>query len=82
MNKYLDTLMKDLGLNPNRKSNVLAEMFAPYRPSDYCGLLDEYLSSKGKKASDPTVASSHKVANGRTVGNGHPAANGHAMKAD
>ncbi|KAM5452532.1 hypothetical protein MaudCBS49596_003350 [Microsporum audouinii] len=43
---YLDTLMRDLGLNPYRKKSAFAEWFMPYRPSDYRGVIDEYLASK------------------------------------
>lgn len=42
LSQYIDTLMKDLGLNPNRKKNVLEEWFVRYKPSDYNGLIDEY----------------------------------------
>ncbi|KAF5629965.1 uncharacterized protein FTJAE_8335 [Fusarium tjaetaba] len=41
---YIDTPMKDLGLNPFRKSNVFKEWFVRYKPSDYKTILDEYLS--------------------------------------
>ncbi|KAF4958442.1 hypothetical protein FGADI_2364 [Fusarium gaditjirri] len=41
---YIDTLMKDLGLNPFRKSNVFEEWFVRYKPSDYKTILAEYLS--------------------------------------
>nr|ART35007.1 putative monooxygenase [Fusarium bulbicola] len=41
---YIDTLVKDLGLNPFRKSNVFEEWFVRYKPSDYKTILDEYLS--------------------------------------
>ncbi|KAA8649432.1 uncharacterized protein ATNIH1004_002103 [Aspergillus tanneri] len=41
---YIDTLMGDLGLKTKRKSNPLAEQFAPYHPGDYRGLIQEYLS--------------------------------------
>ncbi|KAF5564995.1 hypothetical protein FNAPI_1880 [Fusarium napiforme] len=41
---YIDTLMKDLGLNPFRKNNVFEEWFVRYKPSDYKTILDEYLS--------------------------------------
>jgi len=57
---YLDTLMLDLGLNPNRKSNICAEMFVRYRPSDCCGLLDEYLALKEKNRSAHMPAVSAK----------------------
>ncbi|EER28767.1 Flavin-binding monooxygenase-like family protein [Coccidioides posadasii C735 delta SOWgp] len=45
---YIDTLMRDLGLNPHRKSNMFAEMFVPYKPRDYRGLIDEYLAARAK----------------------------------
>ena len=50
--KYIDTLMRDLGLKVNRKSNPLAEMFTPYRPVDYRGLIDEYLATRAKNVTD------------------------------
>jgi dimethylaniline monooxygenase (N-oxide forming) len=34
--------MRDLGLNPYRKSNIFEEWFIRYKPSDYCSILDEY----------------------------------------
>ncbi|KAI9819301.1 MAG: hypothetical protein M1827_007458 [Pycnora praestabilis] len=40
---YIDTLAKDLGIKTNRKSNPFSEMFCSYRPSDYKGMIDEYL---------------------------------------
>ncbi|KXH27268.1 cofactor FMO1 enzyme is FAD [Colletotrichum simmondsii] len=39
---YIDTLMKDLGLNPFRKSSIFEEWFVRYKPSDYSTVLDEY----------------------------------------
>ncbi|KAF4990932.1 hypothetical protein FGRMN_8170 [Fusarium graminum] len=39
---YIDTLMKDLGLNPYRKSNLFQEWFVRYKPSDYKTILEEY----------------------------------------
>nr|D2E9W9.1 RecName: Full=FAD-dependent monooxygenase DEP4; AltName: Full=Depudecin biosynthesis cluster protein 1 [Alternaria brassicicola]ACZ57547.1 predicted monooxygenase [Alternaria brassicicola] len=39
---YIDTLMRDLGLNPYRKSSVFEEWFVRYKPSDYGTILDEY----------------------------------------
>ncbi|GKU06433.1 monooxygenase family protein [Fusarium langsethiae] len=41
---YIDTLMKDLGLDPFRKSNVFEEWFVRYKPSDYKTILEEYRS--------------------------------------
>ena len=47
--KYIDTLMRDLGLKVNRKSNPITEMFTPYKPVEYKGLVDEYLATRAKK---------------------------------
>ncbi|TAQ86979.1 hypothetical protein B7494_g4682 [Chlorociboria aeruginascens] len=40
---YVDTLCKDLGIDSRRKSNFLSEIFAPYKPEDFNGFIDEYL---------------------------------------
>jgi hypothetical protein len=40
--------MRDLGLNPKRKSNFVADQLMPYRPADYQGLIQEYLSVRSK----------------------------------
>lgn len=48
--QYIDALARDLGIKTNRKGNFISEMFSSYRPSDYRGLIDEYL-----KASDPVA---------------------------
>lgn len=44
--QYLDVLLMDLGLNPYRKPNALAEIFDAYAARDYQGLLDEYERSR------------------------------------
>ena len=46
---YLDVLMQDLGLDPFRKSNPIAEIFARYGASDYTGVVDE-LQEKRKNS--------------------------------
>ncbi|KAI4130692.1 MAG: hypothetical protein LQ338_001593 [Usnochroma carphineum] len=46
---YIDTLARDLGIKTSRKSNIFLEMFAPYRPSDYNGLLDEFYEAEKKR---------------------------------
>ncbi|KAL8757681.1 MAG: hypothetical protein Q9184_004142 [Pyrenodesmia sp. 2 TL-2023] len=48
--QYIDTLARDLGIKTNRKSNILSEMFSPYKPSDYNGLLDEFHAAEKKRA--------------------------------
>jgi len=35
MTHYHDTLLKDMHMNPHRKSNLFLEIFAPYLPKDY-----------------------------------------------
>ncbi|KAL9579066.1 MAG: hypothetical protein Q9203_006857, partial [Teloschistes exilis] len=35
----------DLGIRTRRKKNAVLEMFQPYRPSDYRGLIEEYLAA-------------------------------------
>ncbi|KAF9890415.1 hypothetical protein FE257_006083 [Aspergillus nanangensis] len=45
---YIDTLMDDLKLLKNRKSNPFAEWLTPYRPCDYRGLVKEYLDRQRK----------------------------------
>ena len=40
---YIDTLLRDLNLNPRRKKNIWNELVQPYRPADYAGLVDEWL---------------------------------------
>ncbi|KAJ5825185.1 hypothetical protein N7474_002323 [Penicillium riverlandense] len=39
---YIDFLLRDLGLSPERKQGLLAQCFHPYGAEDYCGLLDEW----------------------------------------
>lgn len=40
--QYLDIILQDLGLSPNRKSNPVSEIFARYSAADYAGLVEEY----------------------------------------
>lgn len=42
---YCDDLGRDLGIRTQRKKNMVLEMFQPYRPSDYRGLIEEYLAA-------------------------------------
>jgi len=44
--QYFDVLLGDLGLPHERKGNPLSEVLAPYGPSDYAGILDEYIRSR------------------------------------
>ncbi|KAJ4293185.1 hypothetical protein N0V90_008467 [Kalmusia sp. IMI 367209] len=46
---YIDTLCSELGIRTKRKSNPISEMFTPYKPSDYNGLIDEFLVAQSKK---------------------------------
>jgi Predicted flavoprotein involved in K+ transport len=45
--QYLDIMLSDLGQSPYRKlPNLFAEIFAPYRPADYAGVVDAHLRRK------------------------------------
>ncbi|KAI0380850.1 FAD/NAD(P)-binding domain-containing protein [Hypomontagnella monticulosa] len=46
---YIGVLFGDLGLNSYRKSNAFAELFSPYRASDFNGFVDEYLEKRELK---------------------------------
>ncbi|EEP82707.1 predicted protein [Uncinocarpus reesii 1704] len=39
---YLDWLLRDLGLKVHRKKSWFAEIFEPYGPADYQGLIEEW----------------------------------------
>lgn len=39
---YIDLLLKDLGLKINRHKGTFAELFHPYGPPDFIGLIDEW----------------------------------------
>lgn len=39
---YLDMLLADLGLKGRRKEGIVKEIFEPYGPEDYVGLVDEW----------------------------------------
>lgn len=43
---YVDLLLDDLGLPVRRKSNIFAEIFQPYGPSDYRNLVEEWKDMK------------------------------------
>lgn len=48
--QYIDIMLADLRLSPYRKlPNVFAEIFAPYKPSDYVGVVDEHLEKKRRE---------------------------------
>jgi len=44
---YLDTLLRELGVNPNRKSNAISDFTEPYWAKDYAGVADEYERQRG-----------------------------------
>lgn len=39
----IDTMMKDLGLEPRRKKGWFKDWFVPYRASDYEGIVEEFI---------------------------------------
>ena len=52
--QYLDIMLADLGISPYRKlPNVLAEVFAAYRPADYADVVDEYLAKRPVSPAPP-----------------------------
>lgn len=81
--KYIDTLMRDLGLNPYRKKTLVEEWFTPYRPRDYRGLVEEYLASnrlrRGQEEKSNSDTKTGEV-NGFAKGNPKGYANGTAAK--
>ena len=52
--QYLDIMLTDLGQSPYRKlPNLFAEIFAPYRPADYAGVVDEHLTTTRREILTP-----------------------------
>lgn len=47
---YIDTLLRDLGINTRRKANFLADTFLPYYPRHYRGLEEEFWKAQAAKA--------------------------------
>ncbi|MES2180301.1 MAG: NAD(P)/FAD-dependent oxidoreductase [Gemmatimonadota bacterium] len=54
--QYLDIMLADLGQSPYRKlPNVFAEIFAPYCPADYAGVVDAHLAKTRRKVLTPVA---------------------------
>ncbi|RDI84027.1 hypothetical protein Vi05172_g6066 [Venturia inaequalis] len=65
---YIDVLYRDLGLNSHRKANALFEMFSYYRPSDFKGIVKEWLVARsrgGYEGSSVEHKDAQKSASGR-----------------
>jgi hypothetical protein len=45
---YVDLLLNDLGVKNHRKQTQIAELFEPYKPKDYQGLVREWLDLNGE----------------------------------
>lgn len=45
---YIDTLLRDMGIRTARKGNLFVELFVRYKPSDYRGVVDEFLAALAK----------------------------------
>lgn len=43
----IDVMLKELGVNSNRKGNPVEELFGLYRPADYVGLVNEWKKARG-----------------------------------
>ena len=54
--QYWDRLLMDMGINPHRKTNIFAEYFMVYGPSDYNGIIG------GSNASSTTSSMQKKIA--------------------
>ncbi|CZR61898.1 related to dimethylaniline monooxygenase [Phialocephala subalpina] len=39
---YTDLMLRDLGLKNHRKEGMVKELFSPYKPKDYAGLIQEW----------------------------------------
>ncbi|KAL7275277.1 hypothetical protein RUND412_001785 [Rhizina undulata] len=44
---FVDKLLQDLGVEHARKSNMVKELFSPYTPSDYRGIVNEWRIPRG-----------------------------------
>lgn len=54
--QHLDILLQDLGISQWRKfPNLLAEFFARYDPTDYCGVVEEYLEKSEQRRAEGTI---------------------------
>lgn len=46
---YVDMLLKDVGARWRRKGSWWQEWFSAYRPTDYEGVVEEYIAAKGRR---------------------------------
>jgi hypothetical protein len=46
---YVDMLLRDLKIKSHRKAGTMADIFDPYGPEDYVGLVDEWRSSHARR---------------------------------
>lgn len=46
---YINMLMRDAGLETHRKKSLVKELFEPYTPRDFVGMLDEWTESHPRK---------------------------------
>ncbi len=53
--QYLDIMLADIDVSPYRKlPNVVAEVFGPYGPADYAGVVDEFLGHSANRRYRPS----------------------------
>ncbi|PWW77783.1 FAD/NAD(P)-binding domain-containing protein [Tuber magnatum] len=43
----VDSMLRELGVNPRRKKGVLRDFFEPYAPKDYRGIVQEWKKARG-----------------------------------
>ena len=54
--QYLDIMLADLGVSPYRKlPNVIAEVFSPYGPTDYAGVVGDFLAHPPERRHRPSA---------------------------
>ena len=68
---YFDVLMQDLGLPYWRKKNWFRELFSPYGPEDYKGVIQEWKLAQDRKPVSKDAGKRNCLGNGR----GHVEAN-------
>ena len=62
---YFDVLMQDLGLPYWRKKNWFKELFSPYGPADYKGVIQEWKQAQGRNVISKDASKESRCEKGR-----------------